>query len=210
MQQFNFICENGHDNYFEDRINPPVSCNTCSVAFEEERVVEVKPELNREIAGLSLICQMNQQRISIPVSQKVLLGRSHTGADLFDRILFHGEPVISRKHCSIEFTDDKFFLKDEESRNGTFILSSGQKISCKESPQIINDQSIVILGEELFLAQVDYKVQDPMNSQQQELQVNKSVNVKGFKCKRCGLFSKEKTAKCLGCGFKNTFIEVYE
>ncbi len=166
MKQFNFICESNHNNYFSDRNNPPIECSGCFEAFDFTKVVEVDKENDGEIVGLSIIYQITQQRLEISILHKSILGRENFGASVLSKILFNGKPVVSRKHCSIEFIDGKFYLLDEGSLNGTFY--GVNKISCKNSPQVIEDKSIFYIGEEAFLAQINYKEQKHEQSLNQQ------------------------------------------
>jgi hypothetical protein len=132
---------------------PPTS-SECPFCFEElvvSSVDETSPE-SREIAGLTLIYQINQQRIDIQASGQTILGREASGANVLSNIFFNGKQVISRRHCSIEFRDNRFYLQDEGSLNGTFYGPG--KTSCRESSQVIENGELLYMGEEPFLAKV--------------------------------------------------------
>ena len=128
---------------------------------------------------------------------------------MFSKILYNGNKVISRKHCSIEFRDGNFYLLDEGSKNGTFY--GVNKLDCKNASQIIEDKGIFYIGEEAFIAQVNYK-ETELGSEIDNIDSNTetSKKIKKYKCKKCGKESDEFVSKCSGCGFKNTLIEVYE
>lgn len=210
MTQYNFICENGHANLFTDKNNPPVACSDCSVAFEEERVVEVEANDTREVTGLTLIYQIDNQRLEISTLHKAILGRENFGASIFSKILFNGKPVVSRKHCSIEFKEGQFYLLDETSLNGTFY--GVNKLSCKDTPQIIEDKSIIYLGQEAFLAQINYRETKPQ-SQEKEREATQEVVriIKRFRCNEpnCGFETETEVRYCPKCKAKN-LIPIYE
>lgn len=212
MKQFNFICENGHDNFYYENQEQPFKCSTCSLAFEEERVKEVENNDLLEINGLTLVYQKTNERIEIEVQDKVLLGRNYVGKEIFSKILiWNGRemaPVISGIHCSISFVNGCFQVLDEGSKNGTFY--SFNKHSCKGSPMVIEDKSILFIGQEEFLAIINYKEQGQQVICNSKIEIDKTKRVKGYKCKKCGNESDILTIKCSRCGFKNTLNEVYE
>jgi FHA domain len=207
--KYNFICEGGkHHNYFSDRNNPPEECKDCYEKFDFGKVVEVVNHQEEEVAGLTIIYQINQQRIEVPASNKTILGRENFGAGIFSNIFFNGKQVVSRKHCSIEYTDGYFYLLDEGSTNGTFY--GVNKLSCKNSPQIIEDKSIFYIGEEPFLAQINYKEAGQSKLETFQIPVQQTKAIKAYRCSVCGNEFKEKTADCPGCDRYNTLIDIYE
>lgn len=106
--------------------------------------------------GLTLIYQRGGAQFEVSNQPFSILGREHVGSSLLFNILVNGKPVISRKHCSIEFKNGQFYLSDEGSVNGTFY--GVNKISCANIPQRIEDNSILYLGQEPFLARINYQV----------------------------------------------------
>ena len=156
IMKYNFICEGGrHNNFFMDKNTPPEECSYCFEKFDFCNVVEVEnPNLKKKI-GLKIIYQLNQQYLEISTLHKYILGRDNYGSSFFSEINYNGEKVVSRKHCSIEFKDDNFYLLDEDSKYGT--KYGINKISCKNSPQIIEDNSIFYIGKEPFLAIINYE-----------------------------------------------------
>lgn len=100
-------------------------------------------------------------------------------------------------------------MLDEGSLNGTYY--GVNKISCKSSPQIIEGKSIFYLGEEAFLAKVNYKEGEQQKEeaiipkQNQEPKVTKS-----YRCSWCEKEFQEKTDYCPNCDRYNTLIDIYE
>jgi hypothetical protein len=129
----------------------------CPFCFEEINATQAveTSTARQEIQGLKLTYQINQQAIDIPPSGKTFLGRDAVGANVLSNIFFNGKQVISRKHCSVDFRDNTFYLQDEGSLNGTFY--GANKTDCRHSPQAIQNGTLVFLGEEPFLATIETK-----------------------------------------------------
>jgi hypothetical protein len=212
MSRYNFICESGkHNNYFNERNNPPNECENCYETFEWSKVVEVQNYSDSEVTGLTIIYQITQQRLEISTLHKTILGRENFGANIFSQIFFNGKHVVSRKHCSIEFKDGKFYLLDEGSLNGTFY--GVNKLSCKNSPQAIEDKSIFYIGEEAFIAQLNVQeakvesVKKEIAEKQEEIK-----QIKLYRCNEsgCGYETQTTIAVCPSCSTFNSLIAIYE
>lgn len=204
------VCPNCEkENLFQSRSNVPVECSFCFEAFNSNLPIIESNETGAEITGLTIVYQITQQRIEISVLHKVILGRESFGANVFSKILFNGKPVVSRKHCSIEFKEGNFYLLDEGSLNGTFY--GVNKLSCKNSPQIIEDKSIFYIGEEAFIAQVNYK---EAIKQEQKIEEAKAETkaVKLYRCNEsgCGFESQTLNSVCPNCSTFNSLIPIYE
>ncbi len=204
------ICPNcDKENTFQSRGNTPSECSFCFTSFPSSITIIETVDDSREIIGLTIIYQINQQRLEISTLQKTILGRENFGANIFSKILFNGKTVVSRKHCSIEFREGNFYLLDEGSLNGTFY--GVNKISCKNSSQLIEDRSIFYIGEEAFLAQINYH--EPKQEAASELTneiIDKSKTIKHYRCRGCGNNFKELSDDCPACDRYNSLIPVYE
>ncbi len=207
---YNFICENDHDNFFSEKKNQPFCCRQCSVAFEEERVIEVETTDELEVIGLTLIYQADQKHIDIPLCDKIILGREHFGEEVFSNIQYNGKFVVSRKHCSIEFKAGNFYLRDENSLNGTFVGIN--KINCKDSPGIIEDNGLVFIGREPFLVKFNRKKlekdklsRDYINEPDKNIETNIL-----FRCNEsgCGYESISFVPVCPKCTTYNSLIRI--
>jgi len=141
---------------FAERAAVPAECPYCFEELRPAAVAEVVQASDNggaprgRVAGLTLIYQINQQRIEVPAAGQTTLGREGFGSEVLGKIFFNGKPVISRRHCSIWYNEEQFYLSDEGSLNGTFCGVS--KADCKAAPRLIEDESLVYLGEEPFLA----------------------------------------------------------
>ena len=170
----------------QDRINLPTECKYCCNNIPVDTpIIEISD--NRKISGLTLIYQKTNEQIEIGVEGKVILGRNYIGKEIFSKILiWNGKemaPVISKIHCSISFLEGHFQLVDEGSTNGTFY--SINKHSCKGSPRVIEDKSILFIGQEEFLAFIKYQEQNQQTVANNEIKPNESKKVKCYKCKKC-------------------------
>lgn len=204
------ICPNcDKENTFQSRGNTPSECSFCFTSFPTSITITETADDGREIISLTIIYQINQQRLEISTMQKTILGRENFGANVFSKIFFNGKPVVSRKHCSIEFANGKFYLLDEDSLNGTFY--GVNKISCKSSPQVIEDKSIFYIGEEAFLAQINYQEHKQEASSQSTREIiNESKTIKQYRCRGCGNNFEEFSDDCPICDRYNSLIPIYE
>jgi pSer/pThr/pTyr-binding forkhead associated (FHA) protein len=112
---------------------------------EEEVVVVEQP---KKIIGLKLIYQKTSDEIQLKTEPKIILGRQNFGSKVLSKI-----KQVSRAHCSIEFADNQFIVKDLGSTNGTFTGLGDDKVNCLE-PQILKDKDFLVLGQEVFLVQL--------------------------------------------------------
>jgi hypothetical protein len=205
---FKIVCPNCQkENLFQSKNNTPSECSFCWEQIPQGIQI-VEQNENRDISGLTIIYQITQQHMEISTLHKVILGRENFGANVFSQILFNGKPVVSRKHCSLEFKEGNFYLLDEGSLNGTFY--GVNKVSCKGSPQIVEDESIFYIGEEAFIAQINYK-EEELNQEEKDVEKKlEEKNVIQFRCRGCGNNFGNLTDECPDCGKYNSLIPVYK
>ena len=207
---FQIICPGcSNRNLFETIGKKPVECSFCFSALNDSLAVEEIADENKgTLCGLKLVYQQNSESIIINVNS-CFLGRENTGAQLFSKILVNGNPVISRKHCSVNFIDGKYYLKDEGSLNGTFY--GVNKIDCSKNAQIIENNSIVFLGKEPFLAQYQFKETKGSVSQQTDTQPEETNGPRKFRCNEgCGFESETYVETCPKCMTNNSMVEIHE
>jgi hypothetical protein len=159
------------------------------------------------VAGLTLIYQINQQRIEVPAEGQTTLGREGFGSEVLGKIFFNGKPVISRRHCSIRFCEDHFYLSDECSLNGTFCGLS--KADCKAAPRLIEDESLVYLGEEPFLAKIRFAPAPARAGAAVPPPVDEAPRL--YRCNEpgCSFESPEQPAVCPNCDTYNSLKPVH-
>lgn len=186
----------------------PDECSYCFVtlAVSAEISSDIPPSNQSVIIGLTLIYQTNQQKISVPALGETILGRRNHGHDVLSEILFNGTPVISKRHCSIVFNDNRFVLRDEGSANGTFY--GPEKLDCAESPRIIEDRGRIYLGKEEFAARFENAAQQEQVTTFTESSTD-STAFGLFRCNNCGLeMTGEKTMICPECTTYDSFYLV--
>jgi len=204
------ICPNCEKEIiFQLSENTPYECAFCFTSIPSSIAITEIPDDGRDITGLTIIYQINQERLEIPTLHKTILGRENFGASVFSKIVFNGNMVVSRKHCSIEFKDGKFYLLDEGSLNGTFY--GVNKINCKNNPQVIEDKSIFFIGEEAFYTQINHQElkQDATSQSIKEI-THETKTIKQYRCRGCGNIFEEFSDDCPICGRYNSLIPVYE
>lgn len=209
---FKVVCPNCKaENKFHNRSSIPSECSFCWEVIPEGTEI-CGEEDNRLISCLTITYQITQQHLNIPGAGKVILGRENFGGNLFSQINYNGKPVVSRKHCSIEFKDGNFYLLDEGSLNGTFY--GVNKINCTKYSQLIEDRSIFYIGEEAFIAQINYK--EPTQNKEELKKDRGKLDSKVIKAYRCneqncpGYESPDSFDVCPKCKAYKNIIFVYE
>jgi pSer/pThr/pTyr-binding forkhead associated (FHA) protein len=187
--------------------NKPVECSFCFTTFYDSTPFnEVNTESKGKLSGLKLVYQQNSESIFVS-GNTCIIGRENIGAALLSGILNNGNPVISRRHCSVTFTDGKYWLKDEGSRNGTYYGVS--KIDCSGPAQVIEDNSIIYLGREAFLVQFQYEETKTSGSQQTAVDPKETNKPHKFRCNEgCGFESDTYLEICPKCMTSNSMVEV--
>jgi hypothetical protein len=207
---FQIICpECKNPNPFETEANRPVECSFCFTSFNADLIAEeIKDEKKGILIGLKLIYQKTSESIEVKGDFNIL-GRGNFGASLFSGIMVNGKPVISRKHCSISQLNGKYFLLDEGSTNGTFY--GVNKITCSKSPQEIENNSIIFIGEEAFLVQFIYDEQKVQEVAQENTKPEEQRKPLKYRCKEgCGFESVTYQEICPKCMASNSMVAIYE
>jgi len=207
---FQIICPTClNRNSFETVEKKPAECFFCFTKFDDAvKMEETADEKKGTPCGLKLVCQQNSESIII-TGNSCILGRENTGAQLFSKILINGNPVISRKQCSINFVDGNYYLKDEGSRNGTFYGVS--KIDCSVNSQIIEDNSIIFLGKEAFWIQFLYDEPKVSEAGQTDAKAEESGPPHKYRCNEgCGFESETYYDICPKCMTSNSMVEIHK
>lgn len=84
----------------------------------------------------------NWDKYSVTFYDSVGFGRGKDGKRFERYLAFSGDGRISKIHCAILCQDDRLYLKDEGSRNGTYL--NGERVS---RPVLIQRNDIIGLGE---------------------------------------------------------------
>lgn len=209
---FKIVCQNcDKENSFHSMNNVPVECSFCFEQFDSSIAISESNEQIGEITGLTIIYQVTQQRLEVSILHKTILGRENFGADIFKEIFSLGKLVVSRKHCSIEFKDSNFYLLDEGSLNGTYY--GVNKLNCKNSPHVIENNSIFYIGDEAFIAQINFQEEkiEPLNNEiEKKQEVVKSIKL--YRCNEsgCGYETQTSISVCPSCSTFNSLIPIYQ
>lgn len=207
---YKFICPNCNE---ENIVNDKKALTECSFCWQPvpDNIEFISNSESTDILGLTLVYQKTMQKIKVAKTNKLTFGREGLGQEIFSSILVNGAPVVSRKHFSIEYRDNNFYLIDENSLNGTFY--SDTKINCKLNPQIIVDNSIIYVGKEMFVAYYDYSLtEEKVNSSVETTQ----ENIRRIKCYKCndencsGYESPNQFDICPNCGAWKKSIIIYQ
>jgi hypothetical protein len=202
------VCNNcGKENLISEEDYSITECAYCFEPIQITNDVDNSFSSNDPPSRLTLICQETNESIAIPVMGKAILGREGLGAEVFNKILSEGKPVISRKHFSIVFRDGSYYIKDEGSKNGTFYGHA--KLSCKDE-QKIEDNTILFVGEEVFIVQISYTIPSKDKISASNLKAEE-VKPNGYRCNEtgCGYETKDFVAVCPKCSTYNSLIAIY-
>ncbi|MFM7667069.1 MAG: FHA domain-containing protein [Bacteroidota bacterium] len=192
-------CINCSTSYeIKDSPNIPTTCEHCNEDLEWQEIKDHEDKTNAEIVNLIWTKQRDSSSFNVEKSSDVLhlIGRLHHGSEVLGNILQNNVPIISKTHCSVEFSENNVYLKDEGSTNGTFL--GHEKISCINKLPI-KDNQLVWLANELFIVTFEYK------KEEEEPQIHIPVK---YRCRNTGDMFDSKTERCESCGEYNCLIEV--
>jgi len=158
-----------------------IICKYCKKEIEIKNLVSMEIEcpnclskINlKKMKKVELIYQKTGGKITLHIYNEKILGRENYGKEILKDI-----PQISRKHCKLMFQDNKIYIIDLNSLNGTYIGLS--KVDCKEK-KILSNKEIIYLGQEMFIV-----LYDEDNLKKNKIIVNK------FECQNCHNFISEK------------------
>jgi len=199
---FRIVCPQcSNNNDFNDIAMKPEECPHCFNTFEDNiEITEIGTLQKGSVSGLKLIFQNTAEEILIELPH-CILGRENTGNLVFKKILCAGNPVISRKHASLTLINDVYWLKDEDSFNGTFI--GPDKKECKTAPLPVENGTLVYFGREAFVAQYIYQTRDKV--EQIETKTTEEVEMpeekpKKYRCNQgCGYETEAYADMCPKC-----------
>ena len=106
---------------------------------------EDEDENKEKKAMLILILDDDQHEKILIESAPFLMGRKHK--DMKIDCCFEDDRNVSRLHASIGFYDNKYYLTDKKSRNGTFL--NGEKIEQNTPIEIKNGDNIIVGHQEM-------------------------------------------------------------
>ncbi len=192
-------------NSFLDHLEPEETPDEQANSNEARDNRQV-PEQQLIPDGMTLTYQTTGEQIKIPHSDRIILGRKHTGQEVLGKA-----PQISRTHCQIELRDGQYAVSDLGSMHGTFI--GVDKIDCRENPrQVINDGELLYLGREPFMAKLlfkepaeDISSETALHSSPTEEKEEKPVK---YRCTDCGMEFDKKEEICPNCGCYDSMEEV--
>ena len=225
---YKIVCDYcGEEIIFEEVFQKPKTCPNCNSFLDQLEPQKMSEPVagtaenqidkigQQPCTGLTLIYQKTGKKIHID-QKKVILGREGFGIDVLGEI---GQ--ISRIHCVIERINNQYRITDLDSTHGTFM--GILKINCKENPQqVLNNDDLVFLGREPFLAQLHFEAQltvetgDILAQQDNEIisEPNQSAKRKSvvYRCKNCGKDYDHKKdiceEVCQECGTFNEWEEI--
>ncbi len=190
------------DTIINEKNRLPEQCEHCNTSpFDVKEIVPVESdrgsEANYHTTGFSLKCQKTGEQFQFKHSDNIIIGRSNVRYD----------EHISRVHCRITFRHGNYFVSDAGSTHGTFLLRDGMKIDCREKPeQVLSDNSILLLGREPFLVNLQPKVKETNEESNytepaaENPVIEKAKQRQVFRCMDCGHEVKEKSDICSHCG----------
>jgi pSer/pThr/pTyr-binding forkhead associated (FHA) protein len=79
--------------------------------------------INQEKIKLELVLVENKE-LKIEIVNNGIIGRYHLGKEIFQKL--PNPKLISREHANIFFKNNKWYIRDLNSTNGTYLLSKNQ------------------------------------------------------------------------------------
>jgi pSer/pThr/pTyr-binding forkhead associated (FHA) protein len=79
--------------------------------------------INQEENKLELVLVENQE-LKIEIVNNAIIGRYHLGKEIFQKL--PNPKLISREHTNIFFKNNKWYIRDLNSTNGTYLLIKNQ------------------------------------------------------------------------------------
>ena len=191
----------GTENRFENIETRPAECSNpaCQNSLDglEAIIAEKKAFSEESITGLKLIYQKTSEQIIIKNGPKIILGRENYGSHVLGKI-----DQVSRTHCSIEFINNEYFVKDLGSTNGTFIGLGTDKVKCDE-PQALKEKDFLVLGREVFLVQFIREEKPEETKNEISLDESKISSLKVILCTECSFVLNKIPCSCPECGTWN-------
>ena len=185
-----------------DSSKAPNYCEHCQEELEWVEIGDDNATTKKEVVAMVWKNQRDASsfRFSKTSDDIYIIGRQYIGSEFLANILQNNVPIISRKHCSIEFSEDKIFIKDENSANGTFI--GLEKINCADKKRLM-DNDWVWLATEAFTVTFEYKIQNSS-----EIIKSENLENQGYRCNQCGLSFDVKPDDniCQNCGVYNSLV----
>jgi pSer/pThr/pTyr-binding forkhead associated (FHA) protein len=169
-------CINCEENVSVSNISSP-ECPKCwGDDFKEAEASTINNTANegRVVESIEFIYQSNFEKIILVFFNHIqTIGRDSVGSEMLSKIMVNNRPVISRKHCEIEFKPDEnsFFVQDLNSTNGTFVDEKEASTAI-----LLKDQSILKLGREVFVASFIYGEQ--VNNEEDSAKISTNDEVK--------------------------------
>jgi pSer/pThr/pTyr-binding forkhead associated (FHA) protein len=86
--------------------------------------------INQEKNKLALVLAENQE-LKIEIVNNGIIGRYHLGKEIFQKL--PNPKLISREHANIFFKNNKWYIRDLNSTNGTYLLIKNQNTNDEEN-----------------------------------------------------------------------------
>lgn len=96
--------------------------NYSSILDQEQQSNNINKQVQnqkQELNKLALILTENKE-LKIEVINNAIIGRYHLGKEIFEKL--SNPKLISREHVNIFYKDNKWYIRDLNSTNGTYLL----------------------------------------------------------------------------------------
>jgi hypothetical protein len=196
---YKIICDYCFETSIFERLDAkPAQCKNCNspLGHLKAELMDAKTTgliFDDPDIALCLTYQKTGERIIIPYSDTIILGRQSTGKSLFEKI-----PQISREHCKIEFIGGQYLVTDLNSLNGTFV-GSLRRDCLKHQKELLIDNDVLYLGREPFMVNINPDAAHTKNAESQKA-ATEDFEPLSFKCKACGKVHAMNLMICDECG----------
>lgn len=195
---------------YENESNRPETCTNKNC---DNQILtdwnETDQSSGKNYKGLDLVYLKTNDKISL-IDFPSVIGVEYVGREILTQMKNSvGQNLISRRHCSLFLENNKFYICDLGSTNGTYIDNCLNLIKCEHGKKYeIKENEFIILGRERFLVKFIFQVNE-INEIKNEKKSNTFENETIlYQCYDCEYESNVKLKSCPNCRAINSFEKV--
>jgi len=118
------LCINCMADISSVSINKDIDTISTNEGLTDEKIeTNQNFNINQEKNKLELILEENKE-LKIEIVNNAIIGRYHLGKEIFQKL--PNPKLISREHANIFFRNNKWYIRDLNSTNGTYLLIKNQ------------------------------------------------------------------------------------
>ncbi len=94
-----------------------------SQSLNEQKIIQKTNEIQEKENKILYLVLLENQNMKIKITNNAIIGRYHLGKEIFEKL--SNPKLISRQHVNIFFKDTKWYVRDLNSTNGTYLKDLG-------------------------------------------------------------------------------------